>query len=123
MKKRIKSRGVAIVVYGFAAVLSAIIVFTGVKVIPKGVIYTVKQQGSSDNSRVMSASVEQAPRQIAYTVQAVDNKVLVFYDGAVVKEIYVNTANLSRLDRQRLANGITVYSDNELLVLTEYLES
>ncbi len=123
MKKRIKSRGVAIVVYGFAAVLSAIIVFTGVKVIPKGVIYTVKQQGSSDNSRVMSASVEQAPQQIIYTVQTVDNKVLVFYDGAVVKEIYVNTANLSRLDRQRLANGITVYSDNELLVLTEYLES
>ena len=46
-----------------------------------------------------------------------------YLDGRVLYEMEIRTRQLSDYDKQRLIEGITVFDENELIIMREYLES
>ncbi len=105
------------ILYACILITVTMLTFMGIKVIPHGVSYTVKEEQTS----VKAQAQEKEP--IVYTVKSVGNRICVFVGSRVLYELNVRTEDISEYDRQRLRNGIVITDEFELYTMKEHLES
>ena len=99
-------------------VLAVLVTFAVIRKIPGGIKYTVKQPSVTEETGVKEKNVSNI-----YTIKSVGDRVCVYLDGKVLYELETRTRQLSDYDKQRLIEGITVFDENELIIMREYLES
>ena len=99
-------------------VMAVLVTFAVIREIPGGIKYTVKQPSETEEKNVNENKMSNS-----YIIKSVGDKVCVYLDGKVLYELETRTRQLSDYDKQRLIEGITVFDENELIIMREYLES
>lgn len=99
--------------------LSIAALFAIGKVVPHAVEYTVKTEKNEETDFLSEADNETA----GFIVKTVGNRICVTSGGKTINEIDIKIEELTESDRKRLADGIAVENENDVLALKEYLES
>ena len=121
IKKFFQIKGVVALLISVMCAFSVII---SIAVFPQTVKYTVLNKKAVEGINEEYASVikdENLPD--VYTVKYVGGKVYVMHGKEKLHEVKVDYSSLTITDKKRLEEGITVDGENELLYLTQYLES
>ena len=105
-------------IYALSLVAVAVITLTGIKVIPKGIKYNVKETQAN-----MSVNTQTNVSAGKYEIRSFGKKICVVLDGNIMYELDITTDSVSEFDRNLLKDGITLKDENELYSLKEYLES
>ena len=120
IKSKISGKSVLLTIIGVLLIIAMIALFFSLS---DTVEYTIKDSKNVTDNQMMYETVSSDKSSNVYTVKYVDGRICVIRDNDIIHEVDLEYSNLSSYDKERLIHGITVDSENELLYLTQYLES